>query len=297
MTAAKQAFKHKYGPWALIAGASEGIGKSFAEQLAAQGINLILLARRDAVLQQTAAQIRSQYAVEVETRALDLTGADLEQQLEQIISRHDIGLLIYNAGATHGAGLFLDQPISYALNLVRLNCVGPLVLAHSIGSQLRKRGRGGIILLSSMSALAGTGYVATYAATKSFDMIFAEGLWAELRGYGVDVLGLVAGATQTPAMQRSGAFMQSEKSAQSDSAAEATLAATDSPQPNILAMHPDDVACEALAELGNGPILFPGEKNRAAAAAIRSAPRAAAVDAMSGAAAGMYGKPWPVPSV
>jgi len=286
-----QAFKHKYGPWALIAGASEGIGKSFAEQLAAQGLNLILLARRDAILQETAAQIRSQYAVEVETRALDLTGADLEQQLQQLIAQHDIGLLIYNAGATHGAGLFLDQPMSYALNLVSLNCVGPVVMTHTIGSQLRKRGRGGIILLSSMSALAGTGYVAAYAATKSFDMIFAEGLWAELRGYGVDVLGLVAGATQTPAMQRSGAFMQSD-----DNGSAATANANESPQPNILAMHPDDVACEALAELGNGPILFPGEKNRAAAAAIRNAPRAAAVDAMSGAAAGMYGKPWPVPA-
>jgi short-subunit dehydrogenase len=287
----QQIFKHKYGPWALIAGASEGIGKSFAEQLAAQGLNLILLARRDSVLQETAAQIRSQYAVEVETRAMDLTGADLEQQLKQIIAQHDIGLLIYNAGATHGVGLFLDQPMNYALNLVHLNCIGPVVLAHTIGSQLRKRGRGGIILLSSMSALAGTGYVATYAATKSFDMIFAEGLWAELRGYGVDVLGLVAGATQTPAMQRSGAFMQSD-----DNGPAATSTSGDNPQPNILAMHPDDVACEALAELGNGPILFPGEKNRAAAAAIRSAPRAAAVDAMSGAAAGMYGKPWPVPA-
>lgn len=287
MPADSQVFKHKYGPWALIAGASEGIGRSFAEQLAALGINLLLVARRDAVLQETAQQIRSRYGVEIHTQALDLTSADLEQQLGRLVADYDIGLLIYNAGTTHGAGLFLDEPVSKALNLVRLNCIGPVLLAHTIGTQLRARRRGGIILLSSMSALAGTGYVATYAATKSFDMIFAEGLWAELRGYGVDVLGLVAGATQTPAMQRSGALF-------GDGDTPAAIA-SETPQPNIMAMHPDDVVREALAELGNGPILFPGEKNRAAAAAIRSAPRAAAVDAMSGAAAGMYGKPWPVP--
>jgi len=291
MPADPSAFKHKYGPWALIAGASEGIGKSFAEQLAAQGINLLLVARRETVLQETAQQIRSRFGVEVAICTLDLTAVDLELQLDRLIAKHDIGLLIYNAGATHGAGLFLDEPMSYALNLVRLNCIGPVVLTHTIGRQLRARGRGGIILLSSMSALAGTGYVATYAATKSFDMIFAEGLWAELRGYGVDVLGLVAGATQTPAMQRSGAFMQIE-----GDSVDATTNTSDALQPNIMAMHPDDVAREALAELGNGPILFPGENNRAAAAAIRGAPRAAAVDAMSGAAAGMYGKPWPVPN-
>lgn len=279
MTDQHRPFTEKYGPWALIAGGSEGIGSSFAEQLAERGLNLILLARRDAALQQTAQHIRARHAVQVRTHSIDLTAPDLAHTIDTLCAGLDIGLLIYNAGATHGAELFLDAPLAQALNLVQLNCTGPLTLAHRIGSRLRERGRGGIILLSSMSALAGTGYVAAYAATKSFDMIFAEGLWAELRPYGVDVLGLVAGATRTPAMQRAGAQFG--------------VGSNGEVEPNTQGMDPDDVAREALKKLGDGPILFPGELNRAAAEAIRQAPRAAAIEAMSGAAAAMHEKPWP----
>ncbi len=280
-------FAHKYGPWALIAGASEGIGKSFAEQLASRGLNLILLARREDVLADTARQIRERFHVEVKTQALDLTAADLETHIDTLIVGHDIGMLVYNAGAVHGVGLFLEEPIEKALNLVRLNCVGPVVLSHKIGQRLKVRGRGGVILMSSMTALAGMAYVATYAATKSFDMIFAESLWAEFRGYGVDAMGLIAGATQTPAMQKSGAQFGEELGSSADKPA-------DAPMTNVLAMDPDDVVREALAYFGQGPILIPGEKNRASAQGLRQAPRPAVIDAMSAAAAGMYGKPWPL---
>ena len=167
-------FKQQYGPWALIAGASEGIGEPFATLLAEQGINLVLLSRRQSVLDQCATRLGERFPIEIKTLAIDLTDKDLLSTLEPHIDGLEIGLLIYNAGATHGADYFLDQPVESALNLVGLNCTGPLLLSHRLGSLMRARQRGGILFLSSMIALAGGSYVAAYSATKSFDLIFAQ---------------------------------------------------------------------------------------------------------------------------
>ncbi|HQR02903.1 MAG: SDR family NAD(P)-dependent oxidoreductase [Proteobacteria bacterium] len=280
---AQEKFRHQYGPWALVAGASEGIGRSFAEHLAAQGLNLILLSRRADVLEASAAQIRARHGGEVATHAVDLTAPDFSGNVDAIVGQREIGFLVYNAGAVHGAGLFHDEPLDKALNLVRLNCIGPLVLTHRIGAGMKARGRGGIVLLSSLASLAGGAYVAAYAATKAFDMVLAQSLWAELKGFGVDVLGLVAGATRTPAMASSGlSFRKTEAPSSSG------------PETNVLPMEPDEVVAEAFAHLAEGPLWFPGEKNRASAAAMRAAPHGQAVEAMSAAAAGMYGRPWPL---
>ena len=285
MSTSTRAFAEKYGPWALIAGGSEGIGKSFALQLAAQGLHLILVARTAAALQDTAEEIRGRYPVQVVTAALNLTSVDLEQKLDTVIAGKEVGLLVYNAGATHGAGLLLDQPLDRALNLVRLNCVGPLTLVHKLGQGMKQRGRGGVILMGSMAGFAGMGYAAAYAATKSFDMVLAEGLWFELGLVGVDVLGLVAGATETPAMQRSGM-----KFGQAGADIKATGPAdTGAPTPNLVPMEPDDVAREALEHLGKGPVWIAGARNREAAGGLRNAPREQVVRAMSAATAQLYG--------
>jgi NAD(P)-dependent dehydrogenase (short-subunit alcohol dehydrogenase family) len=132
--------------------------------------------------------------VEVVTASVDLTAGQLEQTIPALCADKDVGLVIYNAGSMHGAGLFLDQPLERALGLVQLNCVGPLWFTHHFGRRLRQRGRGGIVLMSSMAGLAGTGFAAAYAASKAFDIVLAESLWFELRTAGVDVLGLIAGA-------------------------------------------------------------------------------------------------------
>jgi len=273
-------FADKYGPWALIAGGSEGIGKSFATLLAGQGIHLILVARNAEPLGATAAEIREKFSVQVQTAALDLTAADLERKVDALCAGKDVGMLIYNAGATHGVGFFLDQPLDRAMNLVRLNCVGPITLIHELGNRMKQRGRGGIILMSSMSGLAGGGFVATYGATKSFEITLAEALWFELGTVGVDVLGLIAGATLTPAMARSGARF--------DAPGEQSSAG-----PNIMPMQSDDVASEALAQLGKNPVWVAGENNRQSAKWLRSAPREQLVPAMSAAAARLYGLPLP----
>ena len=273
-------FRHKYGPWAVIAGGSEGIGQSFALQLAARGLHLVLLARRAPALEETAARIRAAHVVEVVTASVDLTAGQLEQTIPALCADKDVGLVIYNAGSMHGAGLFVDQPLERSLALVQLNCVGPLWFTHHFGRRLRQRGRGGIVLMASMAGLAGTGFAAAYAATKAFDIVLAESLWFELRTSGVDVLGLIAGATRTPAMERSGVRFK-------DSQTPAATAADSGP--NVVPMEPDDVAAEALAHLGEGPVWIAGTRNRDAAEWLRRAARDEIVTAMSTASAQLYG--------
>ena len=117
------------------------------------------------------------------TYTQDLAAADLRPFLGQLLGAHDIGLVVCNAGATHGVGAFLDEPLEKALNLVRLNCLTPVSVAHL--ALARRRGRGaGLIIVSSMSALCGSGYVATYAAAKAFEIALCEGLHWELLARG-----------------------------------------------------------------------------------------------------------------
>jgi short-subunit dehydrogenase len=264
---AANAFRERYGPWALVAGASDGIGECFARRIAERGVNLLLLARREALLGELAAQLRAEHGVEARALAVDLTAAGLDAKILAATRDLDVGLLVYNAGAVHGGKAFHDHPVEHALGLIALNCTGPVLLAHRLGSRMRARGRGGIVLLGSMIAYAGSAYVATYSATKAFDRILAEGLWHELRPHGVDVLGAIAGATRTPAMLAT------------------SQAFADFPG----ALDPDDVARGALAFLGRGPIWIAGATNRATAKALSPVPRIPVIDAMSRATAGIYG--------
>jgi short-subunit dehydrogenase len=272
-------FAHRYGPWAVVAGGSEGTGRSFALELAARGLNLVLLARGAEALDAAASEVRARHSVEVVTAALDLTSPGFEDLFAGICADKDVGLVVYNAGSMHGAGLLIDQSLERAMRLVRLNCAGPLFFAHHFGQRLRKRGRGGIILMSSMAGLAGTGFAAAYAATKAFDIVLAESLWFELGTAGVDVLGLIAGATRTPAMERSGVRFGDVAAGGSGNDA----------GPNVIPMEPDDVVAEALAHLGEGPVWIAGARNREAAEWLRRAPRGEIVNAMSLASAQLYG--------
>lgn len=258
-------FTDRYGPRALILGGSEGIGAAFADLLAAAGLDLTLVARSAESLEATAAAIRHRHGVAVDCRRMDLTAGDLRRAADELVSAHEYGLVIYNAGATHGVGLYLDNPLDHALNLIRLNCDGPAIFSHLALGEMRRRGRGGLILVSSMSALAGSGYVAAYAATKSFEMILAEGLNWESRRDGVDVMCAVASLTDTPAMQRSGMV-------------------TDS---GIAAMTAEDVARGALTQLGKTPVWY--AVGEATAEAMRQVPRAALTENASIMSARLWG--------
>ena len=218
------------------------------------------------------------------TQALDLTAPHLEDAIATLVAAREVGLLVCNAGAAHGAAMLLDRPVDAALAMVRLNCAAPLVLSHVLGVPMRARGRGGVILVSSMAGLAGGAFIAAYAASKAFEIALAESLWYEFGTAGVNVLGLIAGATSTPAMLRSGMKFGTAD----DDAARATSG----PATSTMAMEPDEVACEALENLGRGPVHVAGDSNRQAASGLRSAPRDQVVAAMSAAVAEMYGIPY-----
>jgi hypothetical protein len=262
-------FRDRYGPWALVAGASDGIGEAFARGIAERGVNVLLLARREALLSRLAEQIRAQHGVEARPLVADLTAKDLDARVEAGTRGLEVGLLVYNAGAVHGASAFHERPLEHAQQLVALNCTGPLLLAHRLGGPMRARRRGGIVLVTSMVALSGSAHVAAYAASKSFDWVLAQSLWHELQPHGVAALAAVVGMTRTPSL----------------------LASQPTFPAGIPPMEPGEVALGALDFLGRGPVWFAGKANRAAAKALGALPRPALIDTMSRLTASLYGIP------
>jgi len=258
-------FRERYGPWAVVAGASQGLGAEFARQIAARGVNVALVAVDRERLQAVGSEIRSAHGVEVRTATFDLADADLGGSVDALTSGLDVGLLVYNA-AYAPIGRFVDQPLEGALRALDVNCRAPLVLAHRFAPRLVARGRGGILLLSSMAGLHGTAMVATSAATKAFNLVLAEGLWAELRENGVDVLACCPGPTRTPG------YLQSKA------------------RGSLRPMEPDAVVIETLRALGAKPSLVTGRSNRLAAFVFsRLLSRETSVRLMSGATRRMYG--------
>ena len=150
-----ESFRRRYGPWALIAGGSEGLGASFAEALASRGLNLILIARRQEILTAFAQKLIQKYHVQVESLVYDLTNGEALFSLIRSCSPKDVGLLVCNA-ALAPIGNFLDQTLQQHLNLLNLNCRSAFSLVHAFGQRMVERGSGGIILVSSMAGLQGT---------------------------------------------------------------------------------------------------------------------------------------------
>jgi len=261
-------FRERYGPWAVVAGASQGIGASFSRRLAGHGLNLVLLARRAGPLEELASELRAQHGIEVKVQSLDLGGLDLLEGLKNATEDVDVGLVIYNA-AYSPIGRFLDIRLEDHFDVINVNVRGPLVVSHYFGKRLAARGKGGIILMSSMSGYQGTAMVANYAATKAYDTILAEGLWYELHEKGVDVLACVAGATLTPSYEQS-----------TDRTPTSWLA---------LPMQPDEVTEQALRNLGQQPTGVSGRRNRFGAALLaRILPRRAAIRMVSKETEHMY---------
>lgn len=225
----------KYGPWAVIAGGSEGVGAAFAHQLADAGINLVLIARKPGPLEDTAEAVRAR-GVQARTLAVDLTEAAAIDEIIGITDGLDVGLLIYNAGANSYGSEFVDGDLDRFRTVIDLNITAQLALVHHFGGRLRDRGRGGLLLVGSMSGYLGGKHLSVYGGVKAFGRIFAESLWLELRDHGVDVLELILGVTRTPAMERAGLDLG------------AAMAVSE----------PDDVAREGLAHLADGPVWIAG---------------------------------------
>ena len=143
-----------YGRWALVAGASEGLGRAFAELLADAGHDLVLVARREALLEEVAGSIRAQHGVEVECWALDLADPDLGSKLAPLADR-ELGVVVYNA-AYAPIGAFLDQPLERLQAVIDVNVRGALTVVHTLAPSMKARGRGGIVLMASLAGLQGT---------------------------------------------------------------------------------------------------------------------------------------------
>lgn len=257
----------KYGPWALIAGGSEGIGEMFARDLAASGINLVLLARRREPLETLAQSIIDAHGVDVRIIATNLTAPQMLDDVRAQTDDVEVGLLIYNAGVDNQASDFLDRSQRSLRWSIDLTVIGQTLLAHHFGGLMRQRRRGGIILVGSLLAYAGGGGMSVYAAAKAYSHTFAKGLWHELRPHGVDVLGLVVSATKTPAYQKFGLPEESGNEL-------------------IVASDPALVAREGLEHLGIEPIWVVSEA-QAMADHLASLPPAQAVELVSNSAAAM----------
>ena len=259
-------FTERYGPWAVVAGASDGTGEAFAEHLAARGLKVVLVARRQALLAEVAARLPTESRVVV----LDLASATAGADLAAAVADLDVGLLIYNAGADDHSTAFLEQPLADLDALVSRNCATVLQACHRIGGRLVERGGGGVILVSSGAAWAGGANLAAYGATKAFDLILAEALWAEWRPRGVDVLALVLGATDTPSLRR-------------------LLELRGGVLPKVA--QPDDVVAEALDHLADGPTWSMGMPDPEGSFPLGALPRRQAVELMTQMATAVHHPP------
>ena len=231
-----------YGPWAVIAGGSEGVGSAFADSLAQAGINLVLIARKSGPLEETANKVRA-HGVQVRTLSLDLLLPDAVAQIRQVTDDLEIGLLIFNAGANSYGHEFVTSELDKVRGVIDLNITRQLELAQHFGAKMKERGRGGIMLLGSLAGYLGSEQQSIYGAAKAFSRVFAEGLWLELKPFGVHVVELVLGVTRTPAMERAGLRFDI---------------------PGLNVAEAEDVAREGLEHLADGPVWIAGGNYKAA---------------------------------
>ncbi|NGY03369.1 SDR family NAD(P)-dependent oxidoreductase [Solimonas terrae] len=227
-------FADRYGPWAVIAGASEGTGRAFALQIASLGVGCILLARRQAPLAALADEIRAESGVDCVTACVDLAAPDAFAQIKAAVGAREVGLFVSNAGADPHGSRFLDRDVGDWLALAQRNTLITLQCCHHFAAPMTARGRGGLLLVNSGACYGGSSFMATYAASKAFTLCFGEGLWAELQPQGVDVLNLILGRTDTPAFRQ-------------------LLADKGQPLPDNIASV-DEVARVGLERLAHGPV-------------------------------------------
>lgn len=264
-------FAERYGPWAVIAGASEGTGRAFARQIAARGVRCILIARREAPLLALAQEIQVESGMECVTASIDLAAPGAADRIAAVVGDREVGLYVSNAGADPNGSLFLDKDIGAWNDLVNRNVMTTMQCCHHFGKQMRARGKGGLLLVNSYACYGGGSSLSVYSASKAFDLCLAESLWSELRPHGVHVLGLVMSMTDTPAFN-------------------ALLNEKGLPKPPGVAA-PEAVAELGLSRLPFGPVQNWGlEDEDAGAAPMSAASRRARIVAIDEMSAAVFGK-------
>ncbi len=205
-TAKVRAFRERYGPTAIVTGAAQGIGRAFADSLAARGLGVYMLDVQAETVQGAAREVASTFGVPAIPIAVDLSRRDFLAKILDVTDRpgkeHEIGLVICNA-AIGLEGPFLSESLEDLHRAVEVNCHASLTLTHHFGQRLVDRGRGGLMLIASGTALQGSPNYVNYAATKAFNLVLGESLWYELKDHEVDVLSFVPGPTNTPGMRKS----------------------------------------------------------------------------------------------
>ena len=189
-------FAAKYGPWALITGASAGLGAHYARQLASRGLSLVLVARRADRLEQLAAELQGAHGIQCRVLALDLLADGAVESCTQAVEELDVGLLVNNAGFGWKGPCEEADP-DLLRRMIRLNCELPAVLTQACLPHLQKRARAGILMLASTAAFQPCPGMAVYGATKAFDLLLGEAYAQELRRHKVDVLSVCPGSTET----------------------------------------------------------------------------------------------------
>ena len=238
----------RYGDWALVTGASAGIGMAFAHRLAAERLNLALVARRADRLEQLAEELGRRHGIRTRVIAQDLGADGAAERVAESARDLEVGVLINNAGFS-AAGRFERVPREKHVEMIHVNCVAVAALTHVFLPPMKSRGRGAIIIVSSAAAYQPLGLAATYGATKAFDLMFGEALWAENQGTGVDVLVISPGPVET----------------------EFQAVAGETPHPGAT---PESVVESALGALGKKPSVVAGAVNKARAWSVRLGPRA-----------------------
>ena len=189
-------WREKYGPWALITGASSGLGAEFVRQLAERGLNCALVARRRDRMEALSEEVRQAHGIQTRVIDADLTDAGACQAIAEQTSELDVGLLVNNAG--YGmSGTYADLDPDRQVKMTVLNCVVPVMLTNHYLPRMLERGHGGLIFLASTAAYQACPYFATYGATKAFNLMLGEALWVECKSLGVDSLALSPGFTKT----------------------------------------------------------------------------------------------------
>ena len=260
--------RERYGPWAVVTGASDGIGREFAARLAEAGVNLILAARRKELLDDVANGLARAHHVQVETMPIDLATRPGVDELVARTRGRDVGLLIASAGFGT-SGPFVDARLDEELGMIDVNCRAVAALSHAFGRRFVDRKRGGIVLMSSLVAFQGVPRAANYAATKAYVQSFAEALRLELKPLGVDVIASAPGPIRSGFATRASMTMG-------------------------LAQTPRDVAGATLAALGRRGIVRPGWLSKFLEASLMFLPRWGRVRTMGIVMAGMT-KPKAVP--
>lgn len=195
--------KERFGPWALVTGASSGIGAEFARQLADSGLNLVMVARREEPMVQLGEHLKREYGIDYRVLGLDLSDPAFIDTLTAQVEGLDIGLVVSNAG-TGIPGPFLSIPEHHLLKIVNLNSISHLRLIHHFGKRLKERGKGGVILVSAMGALDGIPFMANDAATKAYVTSLGQGLHEEFKAFGVHTTVVMPGPTETEVIGKFG---------------------------------------------------------------------------------------------